>query len=140
MKRFLTPVLIAIVAMCATTACTSRNTTTVADQELPEQVLNRDWVHAYWLAPEPQRVYIPISEDEFDSRLTDGLRFNDDSVYLQYRFQRDGSRSTEVGNWIWLADKSMLQVTFENDKEAVNFKINSVTDDRLEVEVVPDDY
>lgn len=120
------------------TSCSPQATTGTGPMELPSEVLGKDWVHAYWLSAGSARVYLPAGESTFEDRLTDGLRFNDKNVYLQYTYQENGERSTEIGNWLWLADKGTLQISFENDKEALNYKVISVSGDRLELEVVPD--
>ncbi|MGB3181669.1 MAG: hypothetical protein WBB45_09780 [Cyclobacteriaceae bacterium] len=116
----------------------SLRTATSSFIQMPGEAIDRDWVYAYWMADEPARVYLPLSDEGFDQRLTDGLRFNKNNVYLQYRYDEDGNRETEIGNWEWLSSGNMIQVSFENDKEALNYRILSVSADRLELEVIPD--
>lgn len=136
MKRIIPALLFLTIVVCM--GCGSQNTGTSEFTRMPQEIIDQDWVHAYWEAAEPNRVYLPSSGQAFDQRLTDGLRFNDDNVYLQYRFDEEGNRETEIGNWEWAAEEKLIQVSFENDKEALNYRILSVSADRLEVEVIPD--
>jgi hypothetical protein len=136
MKIIISVILFLAAAICI--SCGTQNTATTEFTQMPPEVLDKNWNHAYWEAAEPNRTYLPASGEAFDQRLTDGLRFNDNNVYLQYRYDEDGNRETEVGNWEWLAGENIIQVSFENEKEALNYRILSVSADRLEVEVIPD--